>query len=178
VSGSYQRVIDVLARRVQSLWQDNGGSALVEGAIVLPVLFVIMFGVYEFSWFFYQQHLISTGLRDAARYLTRASNPCDAASVNWPVEEEYAKLLATTGFINGGAVRVKGWMPTMVTIMCTPIDNPVGPNGLSAYRGGPILYIVTASTKFTDPSLGFFGLLGLQPPVISVSHSERVIGPG
>jgi hypothetical protein len=37
---------------------------------------------------------------------------------------------------------------------------------------------VTASTRFRDPALGFFGLLGLQSPAISVSHSERVIGPG
>jgi hypothetical protein len=37
---------------------------------------------------------------------------------------------------------------------------------------------VTASTRFTDPALGFFGFLGLKTPAISVSHLERVIGPG
>jgi hypothetical protein len=38
--------------------------------------------------------------------------------------------------------------------------------------------VVTASTRFTDPALGFLGLLGLKFPTISVSHSERVTGPG
>jgi Flp pilus assembly protein TadG len=163
---------------MRSLWQDNRGSALVEGAIVVPVLFAMMFGIYEFSWFFYQQHVISIGLRDGARYLARVSNPCDPSSLNWPIEEEYAKNLATTGMVNGDAARVKGWTSAMVTILCTPIDNPVKANGLSAYRGGYTVYIVTASTKFTDPSLGFFGFLGLQSPVISVAHSQRVIGHG
>ena len=56
---------------LQSLSGDKDGSALVEGAVLVPLLFVLLFGVYEFSWFFYQQHLVSTGVRDAARYLAR-----------------------------------------------------------------------------------------------------------
>jgi Flp pilus assembly protein TadG len=168
----------VFARRCHRLWHDSEGSALVEGAILVPVLFVLLFGVYEFSWFFYQQHLVSVGLRDAARYLARASSPCEPASPIWAAEEANAKNLAATGSINGGAVRVKGWTAGMVTPLCTQIDNPVGADGLSTYRGADVIYVVTVSTRFTDPSLGFFGFLGLRPPVISVSHSERVIGPG
>jgi len=66
----------------------------------------------------------------------------------------------------------------MVTPLCTAVENPSGAKGLALYRGGPIIYVVTVSTRFTDHSLGFFGVLGLQPPIISVAHSERVIGPG
>ena len=169
---------EVPTQPVQSLWRDREGSALVEGALLVPVLFALMFGIYEFSWLFYQQHLISTGLRDAARYLARSSNPCDGASLNWLAAEEAAKTLATTGSINGGDARVKGWTAAMVTPLCRAIDNPSGANGASAYRGRSTIYVVTVSTRFTDPSLGFFGFLGLRPPVISVAHSERAIGPG
>jgi TadE-like protein len=158
--------------------RDRDGSALVEGAILLPVLFVLLFGVYEFSWFFYQQHVVSTGLRDAARYVARLSGACDAASPLWPTEVAAARMLATTGSIAGGAPRVKGWTADMVTLSCAPIDNQVGPDGLSALRGGDVVYVVSAATRFTDPALGFFGLLGLRAPAISVSHSERVVGPG
>jgi hypothetical protein len=66
----------------------------------------------------------------------------------------------------------------MVTLRCAAIDNPVGPDGLSAFRGGGTIYVVSAATRFSDPALGFFRLLGLQTPAISVSHSERVVGPG
>ncbi|HEY2230862.1 MAG TPA: TadE/TadG family type IV pilus assembly protein [Xanthobacteraceae bacterium] len=168
----------MLTRGMQALWRDREGSALVEGALVVPVLFALMFGIYEFSWLFYQQHLISTGLRDAARYLARFPNPCDGSSPNWLIAEEYAKNLATTGSIDGGTARVKGWSAAMVTPQCTAIDNPSGSNGLSPYRGGQTIYVVTVSTRFSDPSLGFFGFLGLQAPMISVAHSERAIGPG
>lgn len=166
------------SKRIGSLWNDSAGSALVEAAIVVPVLFIMMFGIYEFSWLFYQQHLISTGLRDAARYLARSPSPCNVSSPNWLLEERYAKNLATTGSINGGDARVRGWTSDMVIPRCTPFDNPIGITGLSRYRGGAIVYVVTVSTKFTDPSLGFFGLLGLPSPTISVAHSERAIGPG
>jgi Flp pilus assembly protein TadG len=148
------------------------GSALVEGAVLLPLLFVLLFGVYEFSWYFYQQHLVSTGLRDAARYLARVNSPCDANSPVWPIEEAYAKNLATTGSIAGGAARVKGWTAGMVALRCTAIDNP------GAYRGGEVIHVITASSRFSDPSLGFFALLRLPPPAISAAHSERAIGPG
>jgi Flp pilus assembly protein TadG len=168
----------MLARRLGSLWQDRDGSALVEGALVVPVLFALMFGIYEFSWIFYQQHLISTGLRDATRYLSRMPDPCNGASSDWLTAEDYARNLATTGSIGGGRARVKGWTAAMVTPQCTAIDNSSASNGLTAFRGGPVIYVITVSTRFTDPSLGFFGFLGLKPPVISVAHSQRAIGPG
>jgi Flp pilus assembly protein TadG len=160
------------------LARDEEGTALIEGAIIVPVLCILLFGVYEFSWFFYQQHLISTGLRDAARYLARLPTPCNAASPNWPINQASAKNLAVTGSVAGGAARVKGWSATAVRLNCTLIDNPTEANGLTAYRGGPVIYVVTASTSFADPALGFLGVLGLKSPTISVSHSERVIGPG
>ena len=82
----------MFAGPMRSLLRDVKGSALVEGALLIPVLFVLMYGVYDFSWFFYQQQLVST--------------------------------------------------------------------------------------RFAESSLGFFGLLRLSVPVISMSHSQRVIGPG
>jgi Flp pilus assembly protein TadG len=69
------------------LARDEEGTALIEGAIIVPVLCILLFGVYEFSWFFYQQHLISTGLRDAARYLARLPTPCNAALPNWKINQ-------------------------------------------------------------------------------------------
>jgi hypothetical protein len=144
----------------------------------MPLLFALLLGVYEFSWYFYQQHLIAVGVRDAARYLARSPDACDATSPRWATEAANAQNLATTGFATGGPGRVKGWTGGMVAIECTPIDNRPGIDGLRAYRGGSVLYVVTVSTQFTDPSLGFFGLLGLRPPIISASHAERVIGPG
>jgi hypothetical protein len=162
-----------------TLLRDNNGSALVESAVLVPLLFALLFGVYEFSWFFYQQHLAAIGVREAARYLARVSNPCDERSAAWPIEQANARTLATTGSVRGNSARVKGWTAAMVVLRCTAINNPAGPTGLRAYRsGGEVVYVITASTSFVDPSLGFFAFLHLAPPVISVSHSERVVGSG
>jgi len=168
----------MLVRCVQAWWRDRDGSALLEGAIIMPLLFVLMFGVYDFSWYFYQQHLVTTGVRDAARYLARSSDACEGASVTWASETANAENLATTGFVTGGKPRVAGWTSAMVVVDCTPVDNRVGVDGLRTYRGEAVIHIVTVSTRFADPSLGFFRLLGLSAPAISVSHSQRVIGPG
>jgi hypothetical protein len=157
---------------------DTRGSALVEGAVLLPLLCVLVFGIYEFSWFFYQQHVASTGIRDAARYLSRVNDPCQANSRAWLAAQGFAKNLATTGSIAGGAPRIKGWTTAMVNLRCATVENPIGVDGLPGYRGPQAINIVTVSSRFADPSLGFFRFLGLTPPLISVSHSERATGPG
>jgi len=161
----------IQSETMRSLWRDNAGTALVEATIVIPVLLVLVFGVFEFSAFFWQQQLISTGVRDAARYLSRSLDQSN------PAVETAAKNLAVTGSTSGGMPRVSGWSVSDLTISLTSIDNPVGANGTSPYRGFGLIQVVTVSTSYTHPSLGFLDYLGLPDLVIQVSHSERVIGP-
>jgi Flp pilus assembly protein TadG len=154
-----------LPRRNRSLWRNEDGSALVEATVVVPVLFTLTFGVYEFSWVFYTHQLVSAGVRDAARYAAKAPNPCDSTII------EDAQNLATTSQISsGGTARVYGWSAGSVNVNCGTVDNSAG-----TYRGGATITVVTVSTTFTDSSLGFFPYLGLTSPTISVSHSERAI---
>ena len=159
-------------RILQSLWRNSEGTALIEAALVVPILCTLVFGVFEFSWLFYQQHLISTGIRDAARYIARTANP------NNVTIQTSAKNLATTGAIDGNTARVSGWWERDINITYVSVDNPVGVNGLTPFRGGAVIQSVTVSTTFAVRSLGFFGFLGLKPPAFTVSHQERVIGPG
>ena len=153
----------MLQRFVRLFQRCDEGSALIEATIVVPVLMTLAFGVYEFSWYFYQEQLISTGLRDAARYVARNASPGDTTcnpSI-WPA----AQNLATTGTIDGtGTSRVNGWTTSMVSLAC---EQPVA--GLN---------VVNVKTDFAEPSLGFFVFLGLTAPSISVFHRERIIGQG
>ena len=157
---------------MQSLWGDCEGSAFIEGAILVPVLLLLVLGVFEFSWLIDQQHLISTGIHDAARYIAQSANPNDLTI------QKRAKNLATTGAIDGDTARVRGWTTRDVNITYASVNNPVGVDGLTPFRGAAVIQSVTVSTTFTVPSLGFFGFLGLKPPALTVSHQERVIGPG
>jgi|SRR5262249_52759396 len=168
----------IVVRLLLSVWRDKTGSALVEGAIIIPVLFTLMFGVFDFSRFFYQQHLVTTGLSDAARYLARTSHACSDDLANRAILEANARRLAATGSIAGGAARVSGWTADMIEIRCSAVENPLGAGGLKTYRGGNLVFVVTAATRFRAASLGFVELLGFRAPAISAFHAERVIGPG
>jgi TadE-like protein len=159
-------------RMFRSIWRDSKGTALIEAAISLPVLFILVFGVFEFSWAVYQQHLILTGISDAARYIARSTTPND------PTTKKDAKYLATTGAVDGDTSRVRGWTADDIDISYTIINNPTGDNGLTDLRGGAVIESVTVSTTFTVPSLGFFGILHISPPILNVSHRERIIGSG
>ena len=159
-------------RMFRSIWRDSKGTALVEAAISLPVLFILVFGVFEFSWVVYQQHLILTGISDAARYIARSTTPND------PTTKKDAKYLATTGAVDGNTPRIRGWTADDIDISYAFINNAAGDNGLTEFRGGAVIESVTVSTSFTVPSLGFFDLLHISPPILNVSHQERIIGSG
>jgi Flp pilus assembly protein TadG len=164
----------MLKQSIRSLWNDTEGSVLIEATVVVPVLVTLMLGLFEFSWYFHKQQLVESGIRDAARYLARVDagkndgNPCnDTTSV------AQAKNIAVTGVTSGGTARVTGWTVGNVTITCPGFDNSGG-----SYSGASTIYLVIATTSFTDPAFGFFGVLGLSTPNLSASHSERSIGPG
>ena len=147
------------------LRDDERGAALVEGALLTPFLCVLFFGVFEFSFFTYQQHLMTAGVADAARYVARACDPTNATTLT------NAQNLAATGSITGGTNRVANWDPGEVSITFTNVDNSAG-----TYRGPPVIRIVNVAGNFTYASLGFWGFFGFSTPSVSVTQSERYIG--
>ncbi|HTE77632.1 MAG TPA: TadE/TadG family type IV pilus assembly protein, partial [Xanthobacteraceae bacterium] len=63
------KLYDKLRLCLSRFWLSGRGTALIESAIVLPVFLMLIGGVYEFGYYFYQEQLVTTGVRDAARYL-------------------------------------------------------------------------------------------------------------
>jgi Flp pilus assembly protein TadG len=166
----------MFTRSVASVWRDAEGSVLIEATVLTPFLVTLMFGLFEFSWYFHKQQLVESGVRDAARYLARVApdDGTDPCLLTTPVDfKARAKNIAVTGLATGGTARVPGWTTGNVTISCATFNNSGG-----AYQGYSTLYIITATTNFADPALGYFGLLGLTTPNLSASHTERSIGPG
>lgn len=165
----------MFTRSFATVWRDDKGSVLIEATILMPFLVTLMFGLFEFSWYFHKQQLVESGVRDAARYLARTApdtapptNPCSNGTF-----VANAQNIAVTGVTTGGTARVTGWTAGSVTISCAAFDNSAG-----AYQGPSTIYLITASTNFADPALGYFGLLKLAAPKLSASHAERSIGPG
>ena len=157
--------IVVTAQVVKSLWRSCRGTAMVETALILPVFLTLVGGVYEFSFFVYQQQLAASGVRDAARYLALSADPNNVS------RQADARNLAVSGSVNGGSPRVAGWTSSDVSVVVNVVYSD-----LATYGTAPSIQIVTVSTTFADPSLGFLGLLGIKNPTINVSHQERFVG--
>jgi hypothetical protein len=165
-----------------SLWRDEDGSALVEATIVMPLLITLFLGVFEFSWFFYNQQLVVSGLRDAARYMTRIEltdgnrDPCAQKDQYGALYTDDAANIATTAqTFAGGSARVSGWTPVDITISC--LSSVALEDGDYA-DGAANMTIIEVATRFADPSFGLFSSLGLKAPTLSFSHQERFLGPG
>ena len=175
-----------MARRVWKaaipLWRDEDGSALVEATILMPFLIALFLGVFEFSWYLFNQQLVVSGLRDAARYMSRVEltdgnrDPCAQKDQNGTLYTTDAANIATSAEpVPGGSARVSGWTPDAVTISC--LSSAALEEGDYA-DGAASMTIIEVATRFADPSLGLFSSLGLKAPVLSFSHQERFIGPG
>jgi len=162
-----------LASLPKRLWACAAGAALVEFTIVAPFLFVLAFGMAEFGRFMYQHQLVQTGVRDAARYLSRIADPNDVA------EQTKAENLALTGQVtSGGTLRVANWTAANINFVITSIPNAIDPGtGASPYRGANPLLVIEVSTNwtFTD-ALGVHGFLGIGSGItVNVTHEERHI---
>jgi Flp pilus assembly protein TadG len=162
-----------------NFWSNRDGSAMVEMAALLPFLLILGCGVFEFGAFFYQYQMVQGGIRDAARYLARVSDPttsttpCAAAVLT--ANESAAKNIAVTGVASGGTNRVSWFGTSDITISYPTVANPN--NGL--YRGPDPITIVQVSTSPNYPGVGFLSFLGLGSALtVSLSHQERCIGSG
>lgn len=49
-------------------WKKEKGQAMVEFALVLPILLLLLCGICEFGWIFSQQILANNACREAVRY--------------------------------------------------------------------------------------------------------------
>lgn len=76
------RVLHASTGRTRRRGRDERGTALVEGAIVIPVLFLILFSVIDFSWAFYQYISLRQGVREGAREAAVTTIPGYASG--WP----------------------------------------------------------------------------------------------
>ena len=59
---------------------NNNGQALVEFAIILPLLMLLVFGIIEFGRFLYLKNSVTNAAREGAR-LAAVTKPYDAATV-------------------------------------------------------------------------------------------------
>jgi hypothetical protein len=75
-------------------WTSEKGQSLVEAAFVLPILFLLIFGIIEFSFLFYVYQSMEYGISEATRYgITGQLKPDPANPGNNLNQENSIKLV-------------------------------------------------------------------------------------
>jgi len=163
-----------LRKHLSSIRRDTRGAAILEMTVILPVLLLIGLGVFEFGNLIYNYHLITVGVRDAARY---------AAGLPEGSADGKAKNIAVYGTtINTVAPRVSWWDETMVDVAYSYAANLANSctdgsgNPVKCYRGGDSIVLVTVSTDVPYQALGFLGFLKLGTITLHAQHEERLFG--
>jgi hypothetical protein len=156
-------------RRIPSLRKDERGASLVEMTLVTPLVLALAAGMAEFGTVMYQHQLIETGVRDAARFLSRRPDPSADAVLG--------QRLAATGVVTtGGVNRVSWWNVGDVSVSVVNIANPLV-SGERTYRGPDPIRVVRVSTTATYPGVGLLRALAITTGLtVRFTHEERVVG--
>ena len=150
--------------------RDTDGVAAMEAGLALPFIVAMAAGLFELGSVFYNFQLIQTGVRDAARYLSRVADPV--------ASETIARNLALRGTVDStGSLRVKWWQPTDIQITYRTIPNTVDETtGRRPYRGRDPLVVVRVSTSFDHAGMGLLNAAGFGPVRVAAAHEERYVG--
>ncbi|AZO71719.1 MAG: pilus assembly protein [Mesorhizobium sp.] len=157
---------------IQRFRCDEDGTALVEMAIVAPFVLLLSAGVFEFSNMLNTRLLLEAGVEDAARYMARCSG-------DWDTCKGLAQNLAANGAVDGTSARVTGWLPAQVIITKTStaaVDTTTTPPTEIYLSSKSTVDVVTVSTAYNYPDVGFWSYLGFGDLTLSVAHQERVFG--
>lgn len=152
--------------------RDEAGAALVEFAIVLPMLLLIFGVIIEGGRLFWSYQATIAGVRDAARYLARAA-PTNICATGGSVVGYSGQLTTIVQQSSSGAslfpqsISVTSVTPSYVCVT-------------GAYRGGTVgIATVTANLTVTFPFAGvftFFGGNALGTINTSVTDRNRIYG--
>jgi len=85
--------------RRKTLWRREDGAALVEFALILPLLVLLIFGVIEFGLLFYNQQVITNASREGARYgiVSRVPERRSVAEITQVVNDYCSSNMITFG---------------------------------------------------------------------------------
>lgn len=151
--------------------RDESGVALVEFALVLPMMLVVFAVIIEGSRMMMSYESAISGVRDATRYLARIVD-AGICSTGGSVSG-YAGSLKT--LVEHGATGSTIFAPSVTVGTVTPSYRCV----TGTYRNGPVpVAQVTAQITVIFPFGGIFALVGGSQPTLTttVTDQARIYG--
>ena len=148
------------------LTRDGRGNAVVEFALVLPLLLLLFTGITEIGRAYYQANAVEKGLRAGALFAGRNSFP-----LTGQVRTMVANLVKTGTLDGSGPYLVSGWADVNADLniddtLTFPVD---------ATTTIPVVR-VTATVPFDPLIPGMLTLVGLGDVTIQLSHEQAYVG--
>ncbi|WP_287284202.1 TadE/TadG family type IV pilus assembly protein [Mesorhizobium sp.] len=177
-------MIRTLFRYLDRFRRDHRGTALVETALILPLMVPLTAGVFEFGNLIHQKLLMEAGLSDAARFAARCNTQLYANAGLVIDCDDIATNIAVFGNAAGtGSARISGWQKADVTVtVADPVSNPldchnaVDSAGVVQYRSTTAQVCIVRATGTLDYNdIGMLSLLDIGPITLSSFHEERLI---
>jgi Flp pilus assembly protein TadG len=166
-----------LGTAFRKIWRDRSAGPLAELALSVPLMLVLVFGTMEFASLLYQQHTITKGVKEAARFAARApairqSGTCPPVSAGWSGIVTRAQDIATRDGVSGSQL-LPDFTPATVTITVV-CANATGLITSNVAAGS--IPVVRVSALVPAHSLGFFALLNIDAFNLTATHEEMGIG--
>jgi Flp pilus assembly protein TadG len=158
----------------RALLSDERGTAMVEFAIVMPLLIVMGFGAAEFGRAIQHHHVVEKSARDAARYLSRV--PADCATGIAAADILTAKRLAMTGYATAGTAPILSYWGDPATDSTVTVTVGCYDNSAGTFYGPVSMPLITVAIALPYQAIGFLNLVGVSPFSLSASHSQVSIG--
>ncbi len=148
------------------LTRDARGNAVVEFALVLPLLLLLLTGITEIGRAYYQANAVEKGLRAGALFVGRNSFPLTAQ-----VRTMVANLVKTGTLDGSGGYLVSGWADVDADLniddtLTFPVD---------ATTTIPVVRL-TASVPLDPLMPGMLALVGLGDVTIELSQEQANVG--
>jgi Flp pilus assembly protein TadG len=163
----------MLRRKLMRLSKSERGAAAVELAMVLPLLVILAFGAIEIGRMVWQYQIVTKGVRDGVRYLTRVPVTCTAVGNGGTFassDVDIAKNLVKSGTKTASTPIYGGYESAVFNIQVDCRD--AATLGLS---GGTYMPIVRMELEVPFAEW-FSALLGLDDLTIRVAHEEVHVG--
>ena len=163
---------------------DKSGAAGVEFALVLPLLVILAFGAIEMGWMIWQHEIITKGVRDGVRYLTRVPVTCTSVGSGGTfssADQQAAINLVKTGTTSSANPILRAYDSATFTIDVDCRD--AASLGLAGGTYAPVVRM-TAEVPFDDFTgdaadnfhSEFLAILGIGDVTFTVIHEEVNVG--
>ena len=160
-----------MLRMVRGVSRGEQGAAAVEMALVLPLLVILGLGVVELGRTIWQYQVVTKGVRDGVRYLTRVPITCagGVGTFNNSNDPIVAENLVKSGTRTPSTPILPQYADADFNIGVTCADLPADDPDLGEVR----LVRMTIVFPFDE---WFAGFLGLSDLTFNITHEQIHVG--